>query len=509
MLAAFFLASFNSLSRTGLSISDTDPSSYIIVVMLMLFPFILFSGKERISVQGFSLSGTGAAAGIFLAYALATMVSRGSLSYLFWSYRIDALLFPALLACLAAALFGMRSLPKFKYLLVFALFASPAILMPLLAQNPLFASINAGIVFDMIRATGVHVVRHGFLIAAPSGATISINTTCVPLGTFVALLFFLLPIAYLYNGARTRKALWLASGLALVLLLNLVRMSIIAFAWVYNGIGPAAATFHLFAGAALFLLTIVAMVLLTGRYGLSFPHGEATAGAGKRKARRGRSRAQRSPSPYRFALGAAAAFAFAALAFVLTLPYAHLEAVPAAMFAGNGAAANRATSANIGLALYTSAFVPAGSGMRAAYLGSDADGGIFLLADNQSEALAIVNASPAPVQRHLFVGYNSIKSTGSYILKNGITINSAIVESEGHAFYTDYFSAPFTYNSTTFSMSYVVFTPANQSSHGLCEVRLRGAGMLNYLESEGYNILGHMRPANGTVLCEAYEIASS
>ena len=51
------------------------------------------------------------------------------------------------------------------------------------------------------------------------------------MGIFIALAFFLIPIAYLYDGKTKKKILWVASGLALLLVLNLVRMASISLAW--------------------------------------------------------------------------------------------------------------------------------------------------------------------------------------------------------------------------------------------------------------------------------------
>ena len=43
LFVAFLLASINSIAVSSLSVLDTDPSTYVIVVMLMLFAFIMFS----------------------------------------------------------------------------------------------------------------------------------------------------------------------------------------------------------------------------------------------------------------------------------------------------------------------------------------------------------------------------------------------------------------------------------------------------------------------------------
>ena len=51
ILAAFLLGSINSILATGPSVTDTDPSTYIIVVMLMLFFLIAASAKEALKFE--------------------------------------------------------------------------------------------------------------------------------------------------------------------------------------------------------------------------------------------------------------------------------------------------------------------------------------------------------------------------------------------------------------------------------------------------------------------------
>jgi len=48
LLVAFFIGSFNILYRTGFVIQDNDPTTYIVVVMLMLFVMLGFGVKEEL-----------------------------------------------------------------------------------------------------------------------------------------------------------------------------------------------------------------------------------------------------------------------------------------------------------------------------------------------------------------------------------------------------------------------------------------------------------------------------
>ena len=264
---SFLIASAYSLSITNPGILDTDPATYIIVVMLMLFLFILFSAKEELE---FKPSAKNMLYGIvaFAIYLALLAYLRVSLSFSFLSYRIDAFLFPIFLVSLIMPVFGVRGVRKLLPVIIYSVFASPLLLMPLLNLNAAFANINAGLVYGFVKGIGVPVSKAGVMILSGTGSSIAISTTCVSIGTFLALLMFLLPLAYLYGGRLGRKALWLASGVVLILLLNLLRMLIVVLVWAYYGIGSATNTFHAFAGQLLFYLAIIVMVLISGKYGL-------------------------------------------------------------------------------------------------------------------------------------------------------------------------------------------------------------------------------------------------
>ncbi|MDE1811184.1 MAG: hypothetical protein KGH66_04030, partial [Candidatus Micrarchaeota archaeon] len=51
VMLAFLVGTFNSIWITNPSVIDTDPSTYIIVVMLMSFVFLLFGLKEKLELS--------------------------------------------------------------------------------------------------------------------------------------------------------------------------------------------------------------------------------------------------------------------------------------------------------------------------------------------------------------------------------------------------------------------------------------------------------------------------
>ena len=82
---------------------------------------------------------------------------------------------------------------------------------------------------------------------------------------------FLYPVAYFYQGKPIKKLYWILSGVVLLFVLNLIRMFGISVLFIYYGLAQAASSIHLFAGILLFYLTIIIIVILADRYGMSFP----------------------------------------------------------------------------------------------------------------------------------------------------------------------------------------------------------------------------------------------
>ncbi|EQD33186.1 conserved hypothetical protein, membrane, partial [mine drainage metagenome] len=239
VLVAFVISIFNSLSITKFQISDTNPMTYIIVVMLMSLLLIMFYMKDDKLQFSYKKANLAYASMLFIAYILLLSYSRVSLSFLFLSYRVDALLFVLVLAAMILAIFGTDGLKRMKFLLFYVLFASPILLMPVINLDTAFTLLNSGVVFNTMRLAGIPVTQVGIKIIGASTSTISIASTCADIGAFIALLMFLVPLAYLYNGRPGRKAAWVVMGVALMFLLNILRMFSIALVWAFYGLNTA------------------------------------------------------------------------------------------------------------------------------------------------------------------------------------------------------------------------------------------------------------------------------
>ena len=160
-LAALILAYYNSLSISSFVISDSDPYTYGIVVMLMGLVFLFLGVRDKHLEPSPTAVWMGAGSALVVAYALLLAYARVALSFWFISYRMDVLLIPVFLAGIVLGVFGPRGLLRLKYQIAYLFFASGVVLSPLIALNASFTGLNAGLVYASIKALGIPVVRSG------------------------------------------------------------------------------------------------------------------------------------------------------------------------------------------------------------------------------------------------------------------------------------------------------------------------------------------------------------
>lgn len=496
LFVAFLIASFGSLSITNLSVLDTDPSTYIIVVMLMLFVFIFFAAKTDIDFE-YSNKNIFYSAIIFLIYILMLSYLRVTLSSGFLSYRIDALLFPLLLLAFIILIFGTSGAKKLYPLIIYAVFASPLILIPVLNLNTAFANLNALIIYNFINHLGVPVSRIGLVISSNVGSSIAISTTCVSLGTFVAFVMFLLPLAYLYDGKLKNKLYWVLSGTALILFLNLARMLFISLVWVFYGLGSAINVFHSFAGQLLFYAAIILMVLMSSKYNLTVPKTNKSSAKSLRTFY--------NVCDKRLFITIFTAMIFAVIIFALSFGYRNVVYASAIFFGKNVSINNVVLSQRVLSSIENSS-------SNIAVLGTVPQGSMFLLQgknSNSNSVYIIANVSNAPIPKSIPLSYTPIGGPYSYILKNGITITSQTAYSENVAFEINYFSLPYSIYGNWSMVNYLTFENTSINSIPNCNlINYNSVGYADYLESIIYNLI-MMRTKSSGFICQSYLVASS
>lgn len=307
ILVAIEVAS--SFYITPFTISDTDPLTYAVVPLLMLPLFAIFIAKENFEPE---VRRKEMLAGIlsFISLITITIALRYWFSYLFLSYRIDMLLFPLLIFATAVVLFGLRNIPRLKWMMLYSLLASPLFLLPVAQSNQAFAVLNTRAIY-YLSSTFMHGLRYLPPITIASASyQIGIGQACVSVGILVAIMLFMLPLAYLYNGKRARKAAWVISGFLLLLLFNFLRMLIITALSFASGPSNALLTIHYFAGILLFYLAIIVIILASGKFGLTLvPE--------KTKPKPTKQKQTKTTSPYLYGIIPAAAIAVLYLLFTL------------------------------------------------------------------------------------------------------------------------------------------------------------------------------------------------
>jgi exosortase/archaeosortase family protein len=366
----------------------------------------------------------------------------------FASFRVDMLLLPLAIAALVCILFGSQNVRKFKGALFYTLLASPALLYLLLVQSNSFIQFNSVLVYDLIKPFISTANYLSPITISANGQTIAIGQACVSLGIFIGLALFLIPVAYFYEGAAKKKAMWVASGVLLLFILNLARMFGISFVWLAYGPNTTALYVHQFIGVLLFYIVIIAMILTSSFYGL---------GIAKKKRTKKR-RAQKLSLPLWAVIAVAA---FCALYICLTLNYSTSLAIsPLALnnriqFNFSNAQISAQIKSTISKNNFTSFLIATQNGTSV----------LFTLVNgtiNGTEPLLLFYSTPSSNVLPGIESQNKLIGRMAFLNRNGIreeTFDLFSNNTEFSVYYTDY---PFELSnaSTSFAGVYLVIPTA-------------------------------------------------
>ncbi|MDE1804575.1 MAG: exosortase/archaeosortase family protein [Candidatus Micrarchaeota archaeon] len=258
------------LGATNPNIDNSDVSSYVVVPIMMLPLLGLFIFKRQVEGNR-EVMDLAIGIAVFAVFVILTVLLSRALPYYFQKFRLDMLLFPIGIAGIVVTMFGRKSLRNFLPLVAYPALASPLVLFYLLGTNGAFAQANTFFVYLMVHAFSSGVTYSPPFTIDAGNYAIGVGTSCAGVAIFIALLMFLLPIAYLFDGKMKDRLYWVVSGIILLLLLNFVRMAGVAIAWIAYGPSASVSFVHSFAGMLLFYISIIAMIILLRRYGLEFP----------------------------------------------------------------------------------------------------------------------------------------------------------------------------------------------------------------------------------------------
>jgi hypothetical protein len=208
----------------------------------------------------------------------------------------------------------------------------------------------------------------------------------------------------------------------------------------------------------------------------------------------------------RIALISAVVLLLGILGFYLTLPYQNTIYAPWTGFQ------NRTVNAGDVFSLaYGSSKI---AGLNASLSGYSTSWDLITLQDGSSSNIIVI-AQPEvlPKISKISINYTSSSNKRSIILKNGIVMNSEIVDEGDHNFSINVFVLPYnlTNNQGWMSVSYAAFKYLNNTnvSGDQCTITPLEVGIPNYFESIVLNTLRGQSSGNMKFNCASYFIASS
>lgn len=221
-----------------------------------------------------------------------------SLRSRFWLYRIDLLSLPFFVAGVVTLLYGVRRLWALRVPILFLFLAWPVPYLPLVGDG-----LRAFTDLSVAAASALATVNPAAIPGGAEGAFIVQNaerpfvllvgSACAGVNSMVGFLIIGLALLYVVQGSLWRKIAWLADGLVVVWIFNVLRIEAIFSVGAAFGRQAAYDVLHPVAGLLVFNVAILIMLALIPVFGLRWRpavEGEGrsalTATPGVRNARR-------------------------------------------------------------------------------------------------------------------------------------------------------------------------------------------------------------------------------
>lgn len=198
-------------------------------------------------------------------------------STFFWLWRLDLLSFPFFVAGAICLVFGLRGLWRLRFPVAFLFLAWPlpysTVLNGVLAKA---TDVTAAVVSVLVRVIPLAQPAPGFdgSVFAVSGAgnsfVVAIASACSGVNGVVGFLLIGIAFGFLVYGRALPKVMWLVGGMLLVWILNIVRILTVFAVGRIWGEQIAIDWVHPIIGLLFFNVGVLAMLLVMGRFGLSF-----------------------------------------------------------------------------------------------------------------------------------------------------------------------------------------------------------------------------------------------
>ena len=273
-LVLITVAYHHSLSALLVSLSSDTPLAYVgfVPVLALVLAAIKArpgAGEARLPDRQFDWIIGIPLVGLALGFAV---LLPERLSYSFWTNRIDLLGLPLFVAGLVALLFGSRVLYRIRLPIVFLLLAWPFPYEHFLNRVLSLSTSLAlwGVARGLPVLGGARLVADSVYRVGEGTRQFSVNVAPTCAGANSAMGFLLVGGAavLVLKGRRARKLGWLAFGVALMLLLNTVRVLLLFWAGDRYGEDVMLGWLHPYAGLAFFLVGCLITMVLLPRFGI-------------------------------------------------------------------------------------------------------------------------------------------------------------------------------------------------------------------------------------------------
>ena len=252
-------AYFPTLTSMKFYIDDNDPASYVVVVLPIFFIFLIFFYMKELEVER-DLSKFLIA--FILVGSAITIYLQGQIHPTWSAYKLDLLSIPFFVSGAMVIFFGIESAKRLKFILLYLFLIWPLIFYPIYPLQQFATDLTADVANVFIKLMGLPIERiQGNIFTSGERVPLEIAPTCVALGAFLGLFALLLPFLNSLTGETKNKIKWIASGIILVWLLNLIRIIVIILLWYYSGLEEALYVFHNFGGNLIFDVSLVISLL--------------------------------------------------------------------------------------------------------------------------------------------------------------------------------------------------------------------------------------------------------
>jgi len=191
----------------------------------------------------------------------------------YWVLRVDLLTLPLFAAGVCAVVLGTRSTWQLRGPLAFTALAWPVPWTQLLdhTQDVMVRSTSGalGLVLHVVPVARLTDGDTGtFAVGGKGGFEVAVASACAGASSMLGFALLGLAATVVLVGSRRRRALWLASGVALVWLLNLLRIVLVLTTGRFYGRTVALDALHPVLGIATFAVGATALLLGAPRFGL-------------------------------------------------------------------------------------------------------------------------------------------------------------------------------------------------------------------------------------------------